>query len=86
MHMERTRQSVRLSVFGPLTDLLGGGARELSLSFPTDAEAIRAELETAYPELAGRRYQIAVDERIPPVSERIVAAEEVALLPPFAGG
>ena len=86
MHTEKTRQSVRLSVFGPLSDLLGESDREVSLSFPTDAEALRGELETTYPELAGRRYQIAVDERILPASESIPAAEEVALLPPFAGG
>ena len=79
-------RTVRLSVFGPLTDVLGPEGREMELSFPVDADRLRRELAERYPELDGRRYQIAVDERIVRGNEPISEAREIALLPPFAGG
>jgi molybdopterin converting factor small subunit len=78
--------TVRVAVFGPLTDLFETGALQLELRFPTTAEELRSQLGRSLPELADRRFQIAVDERIVRGGDVVEAAREIALLPPFAGG
>jgi molybdopterin converting factor small subunit len=80
------RQKVRVSAFGPLTEILAEAVFELELSFPAAAEDLAAELARQVPALRGRRYQLAVDERIVRGSQPITEATEIALLPPFAGG
>ena len=77
---------VRLSVFGPLTEVLESGELELEITLPASAEVLREELTRLRPSLSGRRFQIAVDERIVRGSDRVESAREIALLPPFAGG
>lgn len=82
----RGTATVRLSVFGPLTEVLESAELELELALPATAEGLREELAQLRPSLSGHRFQIAVDERIVRGSDRVESAREIALLPPFAGG
>jgi molybdopterin converting factor small subunit len=80
-------RAVTIAVFGPLTEIFDGGALEVELTLPATAAGLDAELRRRRPELDGRRYQIAADERIVRGEELIDAGVgEIALLPPFAGG
>lgn len=77
---------VRISAFGPLTDVLGSEPIEASVSLPATVAVLREELTRRFPALEGQRYRLAVDERLVPEEASIPAAGEIALLPPFAGG
>jgi molybdopterin converting factor small subunit len=81
-----TAPTVRVAVFGPLTDLFETDELHLELPFPATAEELFARLGRLLPELADRRFQIAVDERIVRGGDVVEGAREIALLPPFAGG
>lgn len=80
-------RTVKIAVFGPLTEVVGAGELEVELTLPASAARLDAELRRRRPELDGRRYQIAADERIVR-GEEVIHADvgEIALLPPFAGG
>lgn len=77
---------VQIAAFGPLTDVLGSEPIEMDVSLPATVAALRAELIRRFPGLAGQRYRLAVDERLVAEDASITAADEIALLPPFAGG
>ena len=48
--------------------------------------ALRDALHTRIPALAGLSYAIAVDRRIVHGDRMLTGTEEIAVLPPFAGG
>lgn len=74
---------MKVLLFGMIAEQAGtaetsGSARSLL--------ALRSELEQRIPGLAGMRYAIAVDRRIVQDDMPLTGSEEIALLPPFAGG
>jgi molybdopterin converting factor small subunit len=76
---------IRVKPFGPLSERIPADAA-VELQLPLPAAAIREELIAAYPVLVEQRFRIAVDARLPAEEDLITVAEEIALLPPFAGG
>jgi molybdopterin converting factor small subunit len=82
-----TPRSVKVSVFGPLTDVLDTPDLAVELALPASADRIDVELRRTLPVLDGRRYQIAADECIVRGDDIVgETVAELALLPPFAGG
>ena len=77
--------TVAILPFGPLTEL-STEPLKLTVAFPLRAGELRAELEQAYPALREYRYRIAADRRLLPEEAELHGGEEIALLPPFAGG
>ena len=77
---------VRITLFGPLTDVVETPEFDLELPLPQVARELDVRLRRLVPSLAEHRFQLAVDERIVPGHEVITEAREIALLPPFAGG
>ncbi|MBK6343233.1 MAG: MoaD/ThiS family protein [Flavobacteriales bacterium] len=61
------------------------GARRLELEAPTLSE-LRARLAERIPELSALSYAIAVDRVIVKEDRALNGSEEIAVLPPFAGG
>ncbi len=53
---------------------------------PGSLGELRSMLQQRIPDLAGMRYAIAVDRRIVPDDMSLTGSEEIAVLPPFAGG
>lgn len=76
---------IRVKPFGPLSERIPADAT-VELPLPLPAAAIREELVAAYPVLGEQPFRIAVDARLPAEAAIITEAEEIALLPPFAGG
>lgn len=78
--------TIRVSAFGPLSDVMGGEPIELGLPLPVSVAELQTELLDRFPGLEGRRYRIAVDERFVEGETTVSGGSEVALLPPFGGG
>ena len=76
---------ISLRAFGPLTEKMPQDAT-IALPLPLPVAAIRERLVSAYPLLREQPFRIAVDARLPGEDVVITEAEEIALLPPFAGG
>ncbi len=76
--------AITLKTFGRLTELTGGVQHILPAV--TDTDALRQQLAQQFPELAGVRYFIAINNKM--VQENTIIPENavLALLPPFSGG
>jgi|AACY02.16.fsa_nt_gi Molybdopterin converting factor, small subunit len=76
---------VKILPFGPLSEVISPES-SLELSLPLPAAALRESLVAEFPALKEHTFRIAVDKRMPREETVITDAEEIALLPPFAGG
>jgi len=74
---------MRILLFGMIAER--AGANEVQVDTATVA-ALREALIARIPGLAAMRYAIAVDRRVVVGDQALTGAEEVAVLPPFAGG
>lgn len=75
---------ITILAFGKLTDIL-----PQKMQFPWTGGTLadlKENLETAYPEIAGKTFQVAVNQAIVPLTTTVVPGAEIALLPPFSGG
>ena len=48
--------------------------------------SLKKELERTFPPIAGLSYQIAINQKLADRNQRISEEDEIAVLPPFAGG
>ena len=74
---------MRVLLFGIVAEKAGTDVVE---SFADTAGALRAELEQRIPGLDRMSYALAIDRRISKQDQALNGHEEVAVLPPFAGG
>ncbi|HET9825179.1 MAG TPA: MoaD/ThiS family protein [Chitinophagaceae bacterium] len=74
---------VNIIVFGQLADVTGSS---LSLDDITDTDNLLRQLNKRYPELADKKYVVAVDKRVVTSNTVLTNNNTVALLPPFSGG
>ncbi|MCB9204128.1 MAG: MoaD/ThiS family protein [Flavobacteriales bacterium] len=74
-----------INYFGMIAEAIGSSKAEFEFHGKRVSD-LKQELENTFPELEGMSYQIAVNQKL--VSTEIVIAEqdEIAVLPPFAGG
>ena len=76
--------SIQIKVFGQLSEIAGG--TELELKELTDTDKVRAQLLFDFPKLEHHPFVMAVNKKIIKQNQKINKGDEVALLPPFAGG
>jgi molybdopterin converting factor small subunit len=76
--------ALRVLFFGALQDCTGTHA--LLHEPAADVVALRRRLEERYPCLAGQSYRFAVNAEMAAGAAALADGDEVALLPPFAGG
>ena len=75
---------ITILAFGKLTDIL---PQQLKFNWiGGDVSDLKNILESTYPALAGKTYQIAVNHTIVPLNTTVMPGAEIALLPPFSGG
>ncbi len=75
---------IKILFFGNLTEVIG--SNELSLSDIEHTDGLNNNLQYDYPELKAMTYRIAVNQEIINGNISLKDGDEVALLPPFAGG
>ncbi len=80
--------TVRMLAFAGARDILGAGEVHHPLPAPCSAAELLAHLCERYPGLAPYRssLRVAVNGRYAAPDDRVVAGDEVALIPPVAGG
>lgn len=74
---------INIMPFGQIAEITGAEAFQLSAG---DTDEIRDLLISRFPELASRRYAMAVDKVIVKENTVLNPGAIVALLPPFSGG
>jgi molybdopterin converting factor subunit 1 len=79
---------VKLLAFGGTREIIGAGEIEFALSGPCTIEEFMSELCRRYPALTPHRrsLRLAVNGTYASAGELINAGDEVALIPPVAGG
>lgn len=75
---------VEVLFFGVLAEK--AGIERLSLEVTNDVESLRKKLFSNYPVLENYSFRISVNKRLVEDKEKLAEGDEVALLPPFAGG
>ena len=85
MQDDAVPRDTTIRAFGPLSELIGSGST-LPLAFPQSEASIRHVLLDRWPALEGHRFSIAADATLVREGQTVTTAEELALLPPFAGG
>ena len=74
---------MRVLLFGMIAEKAGAAAVEMTA---LSTHALKLELEQRIPGLDRMSYALAVDRRIMNYDVPLTGKEEIALLPPFAGG
>ncbi|HPI55472.1 MAG TPA: MoaD/ThiS family protein [Chitinophagaceae bacterium] len=77
-------QTLRIFVFGPLTDIIQD--TQLHVPFVNSSEALRILLDEMYPQLKHYSFQIAINKQLAHGHMPITPNCEIALLPPYSGG
>jgi molybdopterin synthase sulfur carrier subunit len=80
--------TVRMLAFAGARDVLGAGEVELALPASCSADELLALVCARYPALAPYRasHRVAVNGRYATPLDRVADGDEVALIPPVAGG
>lgn len=77
--------TLSVQYFGMIAECVGAGQNELSFAGSTVIE-LKTQLESEHPKLKVISYQVAVDQKIATGEQELTENNEIALLPPFAGG
>ncbi len=75
-----------LLFFGSLVDITGIPKKELTTDSLLDVTLLNEHLHTIFPLMQKHKYKIAVNQKMVEVNQRLNDGDEVAFLPPFAGG
>ena len=75
---------VKVLLFGMLSDKTRNPSVEAEDVVDTDA--LKRQLEERFPSLIGMQYNLSVNQEIYKENVDLYDGDEVALLPPFAGG
>ena len=76
--------TVNLFYFGSVTDITGISSEETDS--PETLEELNEMLQVRYPKLAGNSYRFSVNRKLITGNRQLIDGDEIALLPPFAGG
>ena len=76
--------SIRVKLFGLLADTVGKS--ELLIENANDTDSLKKQMLLDYPNLANKSFIVAVRKQIAKYNQKLEVGDEVALLPPFAGG
>lgn len=74
---------MQVLLFGSIAEKAGSAVLQVEAS---SVATLRQVLIKRVPELEHMRYAIAVDRRVVTDDRELTGAEEIAVLPPFAGG
>ena len=78
--------NIKIKYFGMLSECCGKSEENREVSEDTSLSELKNELLRTYPTLAEKQYKIAVNQKISDGDEDLSEGDEIALLPPFAGG
>lgn len=76
--------NIHVMFFGSLVDLIGKS--QLLVNDCTDVQSIKEKVICEYPQLKDCVFLISVNKKLAKDNHRLQEGNEVAFLPPFAGG
>ena len=74
----------KVLLFGILEDIVG--SKEIIISESNSSDELLKNIKKQYPKLKNKTFQIAVNQQIINTNTTLNDGDEIALLPPFAGG
>lgn len=77
---------LKLLFFGALTDVVSNQPHSIDVINETTVTKLNSSLKLKYPSLTSYKYKIAVNQQIVEDDHPLTDGDEVAFLPPFAGG
>ena len=77
---------VKLLFFGALTDIVGMQEETIDVDDNLDITYLNLDLLSRYPSLSNFKYKIALNKVVVDKDQKLRDGDEVAFLPPFAGG
>ena len=77
---------VRVRLFGPVQDIVGRDTLEYAVAQPATLGAVVEMLLASYPQLSTARLRFAVNEEYAEMATPLNAGDEIAVIPPVAGG
>lgn len=78
--------SINIKYFGSVAEATGKDQESMELPAPTTVHAINEALKAQYGNLGKLKYRIAVNQELVAEQHEVNNNDELALLPPFAGG
>ena len=75
---------MKILVFGMLVEDIGNESVEIEM--PSDTDSLRIVLMEKYPSILNRQFMIAVNKQKADKNVNLSVGDEVAIIPPFAGG
>ena len=76
--------NIQVKLFGLLAD--AAGKSELQIENASDTDSLKKIMLLEYPNLANKSFIVAVRKQIIGNNQKLENGDEVAFLPPFAGG
>lgn len=76
--------NIQVAFFGSLTDLIGKS--KLIVNDCHDTQSLKERLISEYPKLKDSVFLISVNKKLIKNNQKLEHGNEVAFLPPFAGG
>jgi sulfur-carrier protein len=77
---------IKLLFFGALTDVVGAQEQMIDVDDNLDITYLNLDLLSRYPSLSNFKYKIALNKMVVDKDQKLKNGDEVAFLPPFAGG
>jgi molybdopterin converting factor small subunit len=77
---------IKLLFFGALTDVIGAQEEIVEVNDNLDITYLNLDLLSRYPTLSNFKYKIALNKIVVDKDQKLKDGDEVAFLPPFAGG
>lgn len=76
--------NTRVRLFGSLVEIVGKS--ELNVSGCSDTQEVKEKLASEFPQLRKCEFLISVDKKLVKNNQKLEPGNEIAFLPPFAGG
>ena len=70
--------------FGKISEFIHH--QQVEISNVTNTDQLKNYLETSFPELAGMKYKLAVNQNLIQSNQSLKNEDVVAIMPPFSGG
>ena len=77
---------IKIKYFGMIAEWMNCSEQIVELSIGATVADVRTYLEKENQKLSGISYQVAVDQKVATLDMVLSEENEIALLPPFAGG
>ncbi|MCB0727515.1 MAG: MoaD/ThiS family protein [Ignavibacteriae bacterium] len=77
---------LKIKLFGILADKAGTSEIEIETESKIDKDSLLKIIDKKYPAFGKTNYVIAVNKKITNENNAVNVSDEIAILPPFAGG